>query len=158
MLHPHRESKLSSYRLIPSHHISPRLTATYPPPPPHIPCFWLPRRTISAPLGGGYIPNTFCRPLGPSHGKMFCGRFSTSGDVLLTASQDSIINLYDSESVYQWSSKPGGVSVGWVIYVVARAGKHDPPHVLVGKESSLSRPCADFRGGCAPFCVACGVP
>ncbi|CAM9876379.1 unnamed protein product, partial [Hapterophycus canaliculatus] len=64
---------------------------------------------MSVPLGEGYIPNNFCRPLGPSQGKMFCGRFSTSGEVLLTASQDSIINLYDSESVYQWSSKPGGM-------------------------------------------------
>ncbi|CAN0046731.1 unnamed protein product, partial [Ectocarpus sp. 13 AM-2016] len=47
---------------------------------------------------GSFIPNTFCRPLGRSQQKMFCGRFSTSGDVLLTASQDSVINLYDSES------------------------------------------------------------
>jgi len=45
------------------------------------------RRPMSAPLGRGYIPNTICRPLGPAQQKMFCGRFSTSGDVLLTASQ-----------------------------------------------------------------------
>lgn len=64
------------------------------------------RRPMSAPLGQGYIPNSLCRPLGPSQQKMFCGRFSTTGDVLLTASQDAEIKLYDSESVYQWSAKP----------------------------------------------------
>lgn len=63
---------------------------------------------MSAPLGRGYIPNRICRPLGIATEKMFCGRFSTSGDVLLTASQDSVIKLYDSQDVYQWSAKEAG--------------------------------------------------
>lgn len=62
-----------------------------------------------AALGRSYIPNRICRPLGVSQQKMFCGRFSTSGDVLLTASQDAVINLYDAECVYQWSAKKAGV-------------------------------------------------
>lgn len=41
---------------------------------------------------------------------MYCGRFSTTGDVLLTASQDAVINLYDSQDVYQWSAKEKGIS------------------------------------------------
>lgn len=39
---------------------------------------------------------------------MFCGRFSTSGEVLLTASQEAVIKLYDAEAVYQWSAKGPG--------------------------------------------------
>ncbi|CAM9370981.1 unnamed protein product [Pylaiella littoralis] len=70
-------------------------------------------RPMSAPLGQGYIPNTMCRPLGPSDQKMFCGRFSTTGDVLLTASQNAEIKLYDSESVYQWSAKPSDPDIDY---------------------------------------------
>lgn len=64
------------------------------------------RRRMSAALGGAYIPNCAARPLGIFTEKVYCGRFSTSGDVLVTASQDAVINLYDSQSVYQWSAKP----------------------------------------------------
>lgn len=65
---------------------------------------------MSAPLGGAYVPNCAARPLGIFTEKVYCGRFSLSGDVLLTASQDAVINLYDSQSVYQWSAKPPGES------------------------------------------------
>lgn len=60
---------------------------------------------MKASLGSGYVPNNVMRPLGIFPEKMYCGRFSTSGDVLLTAGQDAVINLYDSERVYQWGSK-----------------------------------------------------
>ncbi|CAN0358778.1 unnamed protein product [Ascophyllum nodosum] len=63
------------------------------------------RRSMAASLGGSYIPNRFCHPLSKSSQRMFCGRFSTSGGVLLTACQEAVIKLYDSESVYQWSTK-----------------------------------------------------
>lgn len=51
---------------------------------------------MAAPLGQGYIPNNICRPLGPAQQKMFCGRFSTSGDVLLTASQVKTTNTSET--------------------------------------------------------------
>ncbi|CAM9982871.1 unnamed protein product, partial [Laminaria digitata] len=70
------------------------------------------RRPMSASLGRSFIPNSVCRPLETSGQKMFCGRFSTSGDVLLTASQDALIKLYDSESVYRWSSRKEGALYG----------------------------------------------
>lgn len=63
---------------------------------------------MAAPLGKSYIPNHITRPLGTPRQKMFCGRFSTSGEVLLTASQEAVINLYDAEAVYQWSAKGPG--------------------------------------------------
>ena len=63
---------------------------------------------MAASLGGSYIPNRFCHPLSKSSQRMFCGRFSTSGGVLLTACQEAVIKLYDSESVYQWSTKNVG--------------------------------------------------
>ena len=75
---------------------------------------------MSASLGRSFIPNSVCRPLETSGQKMFCGRFSTSGDVLLTASQDALIKLYDSESVYRWSSRKEGALGSWVRYGTQR--------------------------------------
>lgn len=67
------------------------------------------RRKMRAPLGATYLPNRMNRPLEIFEEKMYCGRFSTSGDVLLTAGQDARINLYEAERVYQWSAKEPGV-------------------------------------------------
>ncbi|CAM9357835.1 unnamed protein product [Discosporangium mesarthrocarpum] len=56
-------------------------------------------------LGCSYLPNEASCPLGIFSEKMFCGRFSGSGDQLLTACQDWRIRLYDTRSVYRWGSK-----------------------------------------------------
>lgn len=66
------------------------------------------RQKSKAPLGAAYIPNKIGRPLGNFADNMYCGRFSTSGDVLLTAGQDAVINLFDAERVYQWSEREYG--------------------------------------------------
>ncbi|CAN0260122.1 unnamed protein product, partial [Ectocarpus fasciculatus] len=66
---------------------------------------------------GGFIPNTFCRPLGRSQQKMFCGRFSTSGDVLLTASQDSRATaiIHYSENEHKMPSTIRCLDTAWSV-------------------------------------------
>eukprot|EP00611_Tribonema_gayanum_P032228 TRINITY_DN951_c1_g1_i1.p2 TRINITY_DN951_c1_g1~~TRINITY_DN951_c1_g1_i1.p2 ORF type:complete len:222 (-),score=84.84 TRINITY_DN951_c1_g1_i1:784-1449(-) len=58
-----------------------------------------------AAAGQGFLPGHPGARLGPYEDKLFCGKFSVSGDVFLSAAQDAQIRLFRASDLYQYTLK-----------------------------------------------------
>jgi len=67
------------------------------------------KRRANVNLVSRFIPNTFAKRLDLYTEQLFCGQFSSDGNVFLSACQDTIIRLYHTPDMVQWAANPSSI-------------------------------------------------